>query len=300
MCKKIFIILSSTLFLCAAQTNKDFSGISDGQNESSKVLEKTNDDASIARDKSRFFIGGVLGSVSFNQNVSASGSREVTNVTPGSVTGNFSCQKMPDGSTSCSGTGGVDIIGGDVSNSSETISKTYEYDASSISYGGRFGYNYFFTPRNGLRFIVAFSRANLKITPNEYSIFQDSIDGSYYTGSAGVDYLLDFTKGRSPFGVFFGAGYDYNFGEVFNKIKEKDKSIKNPSGAYINFGISQTIASRVRIDVGYKMLFYKYFNTSYQLDSTKEIATNRYQDIHLKGQDNLSSHSIYAAVDIFF
>lgn len=299
MCKKIFIILSSALFLCAAQTTEDFAGISDDQNESSGFLGKRNDDASIARDKSRFFIGGVLGSVSFNQNVSVSGSREVRNVTPGSVTGNFSCQKMPDGSTSCSGTGGVHIISGDASNSNETISKTYEDSASSMSYGGRFGYNYFFTPRNGLRFMVAFSRANLKIAPNKYGIFQDSIDSSYYTGSAGVDYLLDFTKGRSPFGLFLGVGYDYNFGEAFSKLKEKDSTSKT-SGAYMNFGISQTISRRVRIDLGYKVLFYKYFDSSYQLDSTKEIATNRYEEFHIKGQEKLSSGVFYGSLDVFF
>ncbi|MDO7253198.1 hypothetical protein [Helicobacter cappadocius] len=64
-----------------------------------------------------------------------------------------------------------------------------------MSYGGRFGYNYFFTPRNGLRFISMFQMENLKITPNQYVLFQDSSDNSHYTVSAGVDYLFDFTKG---------------------------------------------------------------------------------------------------------
>lgn len=116
----------------------------------------------------------------------------------------------------------------------------------------------------------------------------------------GVDYLLDFTKGRSPFGVFLGMGYDYNFGEAFSKLKEKDSTSKNPSGAYINFGISQTISARVRIDVGYKVLLYKYFDGSSQLDSTKEIATNKYQQINAKAQDKLSSSSVYVALDVFF
>lgn len=299
MHKKIFIILSSALFLCAAETNNDFAGISDGQNESSRFLGKTNNDASIARAKSRFFIGGMAGLAFFDETSLVDGFKKETNVVPPNLDG-LNCKKMPDGSTSCSGSGGVNITTGGSSSQTTSIKKEISNRESSISYGGRFGYNYFFTPRNGLRFMVAFSRANLKITPNEYGIFQDSIDGSYYTGSVGVDYLLDFTKGRSPFGVFLGMGYDYNFGEAFSKLKEKDSTSKNPSGAYINFGISQTISARVRIDVGYKVLLYKYFDGSSQLDSTKEITTNKYQQINAKAQDKLSSSSVYVALDVFF
>lgn len=298
MYKKIFIILSSALFLCAAQTTKDFTGISDGQNESSGFLGKTNDDASIARDKSRFFIGGMVGLAFFDETSLVDGFKKETNVVPANL-GGLTCKKLPNGSTSCSSPGGVHITSGGSSSQTTGIKKEILNSESSINYGGRFGYNYFFTPRNGLRFIVAFSRANLKIAPNEYSIFQDSIDSSYYTGSAGVDYLLDFTKGRSPFGVFLGIGYDYNFGEAFSKLKEKDSTSKT-SGAYMNFGISQTISRRVRIDVGYKVLFYKYFDSSSQIDSTKEIATNQYRQISVKTQDHLSSSSVYVALDIFF
>lgn len=300
MKKKIWIFLSSALFLCAAENDNNFPNISGNQNQSNKILERTKTDAGIARNKSRFFIGGVLGSVSFSQNVSISGSSEVTNATPGNIIGNFNCQKMPDGSTRCLGTGGAGITTGYATSSRETISKIYQNSESSMSYGGRFGYNYFFTPRNGLRFIAALQRTNLKITPHKYSLFEDSIHRPYYIASVGVDYLLDFTKGRSPFGIFFGGGYDYNFGEAFSKIKEQDKAIKNPSGGYINFGISQTIAQRVRIDVGYKMLFYKYFDTSYQVDSAKQIASNQYEEAHIKGQDKLSSGIFYAALDILF
>ncbi|PAF54451.1 hypothetical protein BKH42_00625 [Helicobacter sp. 13S00482-2] len=293
MDKKTLIILSSIFCLSVITNAQDLLGTPDTQ--SNYFSDKTMRNASIARDKSRFFMGGIFSYTCYDDELKLD--QETTRVTLTPTETDLVCTKLPDGKSSCHGSY---VKPGGYSTTQNNI-KTSSYSGkSSVGYGGRFGYNYFFTPRNGLRFIVSFTTGNLKLNTHKYAPFVDFEDSVYYTASAGIDYLFDFTKGRSPFGIFLGLGYDYNFGEMFNKLKEKDSPNVNIKGGYMNFGVSQTIARRIRIDVGCKVRLYDYYDIAYQMSSATQIGSNTSEQIDIYGKDTLRSTSFYMALDLLF
>lgn len=254
--------------------------------------------ASIARNKSGFFIGGQIGLVSASQE--SWGSKEIRETVYDPGISNLKCEKLPNGMTSCTGHNVLISPSTSVTDTFEFFRR--DFKEITIGYGGRVGYNLFLTLRNGLRFIGALNFSNLNMSKDKYNVFEGRKNNSFYVASIGVDYLFDFTKGKSPFGIFIGLGYDYNFGPMFEDLKrnaQKKSDIKN-SGVYVNFGISQTISRRLRIELGYKALSYDYFKGCYEKNYNEIIDVNHKKEIHEPSTETISANSFYMAVDILF
>ena len=81
--------------------------------------------------------------------------------------------------------------------------------------------------------------------------------------------MLNFSKGRFPFGAFVGVGYEFINSGFIEDFKNLGYST---SGLFLNLGLSQTIADSHKIDLTFRIPFYKYVDAiSAKLDTTAAV-----------------------------
>lgn len=128
--------------------------------------------------------------------------------------------------------------GASVTAQSKSKSTTGEF-----MYGAKLGYIAALSPKNAFRIYAEFTGGNFTVDKTHYS---------HMTAGGGLDFLHNF---GNVFGLFFGAGYNYAFGDFI-----KAGANAKPWAPYINFGLSWTFKERIRIDLEGRYLFSKYHN----------------------------------------
>ncbi|MWV63044.1 hypothetical protein DCO58_00945 [Helicobacter saguini] len=147
-----------------------------------------------------------------------------------------------------------------------------------LIYGARLGYIASFNEFNGLRIYGDFSAG-----------WFNAFGQDYYnmSGGAGLDYLASFSE---HFGMFFGLGYNYNFGKLMDAIGSR----ANPHNPYANLGFAWNV-SIVRIELGAKVPFLNFFNAEAILIDPND-ATNV-----ISAKQTIRTHAqIYLNLDFVF
>lgn len=123
------------------------------------------------------------------------------------------------------------------------------------------GYQIFFNAYNGLRIFSTTLYGDFK-TPK----YKDNKPFYIISTGVGLDYLVDFTKGKNPLGYFIGFGYEWNYGKFLSDLKNSpyilDASVFNTHGFFAKTGFSKTFSWRHRIELEYRIPFYSFLNFS--------------------------------------
>ena len=132
-----------------------------------------------------------------------------------------------------------------------------KHSAMDSTIGFKVGYNAYFNATQGIR-ITAFYRNEWFDPFHKNIVFYDLEDedqkGSFLFGGI-VDYLVNFTPGPSPFGLFFGVGYQTFVGKFKTNLQNYQAQGYDiaTSGIFVNAGLSKIFNESHRIDLTVKV-----------------------------------------------
>lgn len=132
--------------------------------------------------------------------------------------------------------------------------------------GGRIGYQQYFNDYNGLRLYGTVDYSRFSMPGLDNSPLWNNIKYGVI-----LDYLLNFSSGPSPWGLFIGGGYQWLGGEIVDLLKDAESPAKsNNQGFVVNAGISKIISDHNRIEIGARVPMYSMISEDYS-DSTTGI-----------------------------
>lgn len=129
---------------------------------------------------------------------------------------------------------------------------------SSINAG--LGYQLFFNAYNGLRISSITSYSDFK-TPK----YNNNKPFFIATTNLAMDYILEFSQSKMPFGIFIGGGYEWSYGKFITDLRNNfpyNKKLLKTNGFFIHLGIAQTFAYRHRLELEYSFPFYSFYSAS--------------------------------------
>lgn len=160
------------------------------------------------------------------------------------------------------------LYDGKVTFTTATGSTSVEVSGGSVSLnsivGLRAGYQYYFNAYNGIRAYGNFTYGN-------FGSSNRTAAPSLMHYGASLDYLLNFSNGNSPWGLFLGAGYEFISGEAADFFENQKKDFESypgisaqahNKGFFMNVGFSKIIQNHHRVEFGARIPFFKYLQVT--------------------------------------
>ncbi|WP_295701732.1 outer membrane beta-barrel protein [Helicobacter typhlonius] len=166
-------------------------------------------------------------------------------------------------------------------------SNDYLFD---LSYGLRGGFQYYFTPKVGLRVVGAFGKGNY--SEGEAN---DGETYGFFRYAGNVDFLYQFGSSEiNQVGVFVGAGYEGIGGEL-KKLLDDTKGLPghkyNTSGIFMNLGLQVIRDVHHQFDFIVRVPFYSYLERNFSTNAAQGNIT-----INSSHKNNYSFNIAYTYV----